>query len=93
MRWFWRVAIYSFFAVLVAYLADTAVWAARGQLIGQVQIREVTAASQKGGKEEYFLDQTTTAPCGQRWFPMPTTAGMVAPCWWLLGHQEHLQRL
>ena len=93
MGWTLRLLAYATFAVLLAYLVDTAVWAARGKQLGQVEIRQVTAASQKGNKEEYFLDQITTGTCAQRWFPLPTTQGIVAPCWWLQSHREHIQRL
>ena len=93
MRWIPRLLAYAVFVVLLAYLVDTAVWVARGRQLSQVEIQQVTAASQKGNKEEYFLDQTISATCAQRWFPLPTTEGLVAPCWWTNSHREHIQRL
>jgi hypothetical protein len=68
---------------------DWAMWRLRAALdrsgngaMGSVQVSQVTVASLKGNKEEYYTDATQPVACSRSVFPQ---AGGGA-CWWLQRH-------
>jgi hypothetical protein len=73
----------------LVYPADWALWRVRGMFDGNggmssVQVSQVTVASLKGNKEEYYSDGTQTVACSRSVFPQ---AGAGA-CWWVRRHAQ-----
>jgi hypothetical protein len=76
---------------MVAYPVDWAVWRARvaaGSGMGTVQVDRFTVAELKGGKEDYYVDGTTTVACSVSLYPH----GGNGACWWVKRHPEVIER-
>lgn len=90
------VRLITGFVLLLAlvYPTDWAVWRLRAALdrsggaMGSVLVSQVTVASLKGNKEEYYVDGTQTVACSKSVFPQ---AGSGA-CWWLRRHANVVVR-
>jgi hypothetical protein len=77
--------------VAVLYLGDWAVWKAKsasGGGVGSVVVNRVVVAPEKGNREEYFADGTSTVSCSQSLFPW-TGAGA---CWYVERHRTIEER-
>jgi hypothetical protein len=74
-------------AAALAYPVDWLVWRVRvafGSGVDRVTVSQVTVATLKGNKSEYYVDGSTEVECSQSLFPQ---AGAGA-CWWLRGHSQ-----
>ena len=84
-----RVALWAALAAALVYLADWAVWKARGANgMGEVTVSRTVVAPLKGGKEEYYPDGSTTVVCSESLFPQVGGGA----CWWMRGHRVVMER-
>jgi hypothetical protein len=74
--------------IILPYPADWAIWQMRAAPMGSVNVSQVTVASLKGNKEEYYSDGTQAVACSQSLFPQ---AGGGA-CWWVRRHPQVVVR-
>ena len=78
-------------AALLAFPLDWLVWRLRvaaGGGMDTTTVTQVTIASLKGNKDEYYMDGETAVSCSRSVFPQ---AGAGA-CWWLRRHNQLLTR-
>ena len=86
-----RIAMVVCVVIIMAYPVDWAIWrvrVARGGGMDTIQVDNYTVAELKGGKEDYYIDGTTTVNCSKSLFP---EAGSGA-CWWVRRHNQVIAR-
>jgi hypothetical protein len=77
-------------ALLLFVVADVLLWehkVSAGSGYDTVQVSQVSIATLKGTKEEYYSDGTTAVRCSRSVLPMPAHEGWFAPCWWQRTHR------
>ena len=84
-----RLLLALVLAPTAIYAADAATWNirnARSNGTDEVTVSQVSAASLKGKKEEYYFDGTTTVTCARSLFPQLMSDGWLPPCWYIRRH-------
>ncbi len=82
-----RSAAALLFLAVLAFPLDWLLWRLRvvaGGGMDRITVREVTAASLKGSKVEYYIDGAVEVDCSRSVFPQ-SGAGA---CWWLRRQKE-----
>jgi hypothetical protein len=90
MRLFLRVIGGVLVLLLVLVAADVLLWeykSSKGSGYESMQVSQVSIASLKGSKEEYYSDGSVTVRCTRSMLPMPAADGWFAPCWWQRKHR------
>lgn len=53
----------------------------------EVAVSNVTVATLKSSKEEYYFDGSITLACPRSALPILTAQGLMTPCWYLRRHR------
>ena len=85
-----RLILRSLLVLLVTaaaiYAVDAITWhirSAHGNGTDEVTVSQVSAASLKGKKEEYYFDGSITITCARSLMPQLTQAGWLPTCWYI----------
>lgn len=87
-----RAAFVAIVCCASVYVADATAWHLRGRPTGSITVSQVTAATLKRNREEYYFDGDITVACARAAFPQLTASGWLPTCWYLDRHRLAVTR-
>lgn len=81
-----RAILIVILAAATVYAVDAVAWHirnTRGNATAGVTVSQVSAASLKRNREEYYFAGSITITCAQSLFPQLTSTAWTPPCWYI----------
>ena len=88
-RFILRSLFLALLTMTALYAADAVTWHirnARGTGTDDITVSQVSAASLKRNREEYYFDGSITVTCARSMLPQLTSDGWLPPCWYIRRH-------